>query len=164
MYKQKTHSEFSRDEHGLDITILCDDVKSPANIGGVLRLADAYGVNQIVFISDEKEKLSPKVKSVSRGAQNYLNYSFSKDYNILELDPERLWICLEITDTSIPVTELVSIPSKIGIIIGNENRGVNSELLERFASYHLKMYGNNSSMNVTNSLSAILFYLTQLIK
>jgi tRNA G18 (ribose-2'-O)-methylase SpoU len=164
MDKQKTHSQFIKDHHNLDIVVLCDDLTSPANIGGVLRLADAYGVNEVVFVSEDKEKLSPKIKSVSRGTQNYVKNSFSKDYQSIEEELDRVWICLEITKNSTPLKSLGTLPSKVGIIIGNENKGINATLLERFPAYHLKMYGNNSSMNVTNSLSAMLFYITQVIE
>ena len=161
MSKQKNHSQYNKDKHNLDIKLLCDNLVSPANIGGVLRLADAYGVSEVVFVSEDKRGISPKVKAVARGTQNYIKNSFSKDYKLLEEDPDRQWMCLEITDKSIPLSNLLSIPLKIGIIIGNESTGVNSDILERFPSYHLKMFGNNSSMNVTNSLSAMLFYITQ---
>ena len=163
MSKQKDHSQYTKKSHNLDIKVLCDNLVSPANIGGVLRLADAYGVNEVVFVSENKEKLSPKVRAVSRGAHNYVKNSFSNDYGIIEDESDRKWFCLEITENSIPLNHLESIPFKIGIIIGNESEGIDSELLKCFPSYHLKMFGNNSSMNVSNSLSAMLFYLTQVI-
>tara|TARA_B110000211_G_C14073817_1_gene551122 strand:+ start:1287 stop:1781 length:495 start_codon:yes stop_codon:yes gene_type:complete len=163
MDRQTTHSEFSKDHHNLDIVVLCDDLISPANIGGVLRLADAYGVSEVVFISEDKEKLSPKVKSVSRGTQNYVKNSFAKNNQSILEDSDRVWFCLEITEKSKPLGDLKSVPSKIGIVIGNESKGINADLLEQFPAYHLKMFGNNSSMNVTNSLSAMLFYITQVI-
>lgn len=164
MDTQITHDQFTKCKHDLDIVIFCDQLSSPANIGGVFRLADAYGAGKIIFYSEDKTTLSPKVKAVSRGAQNFVEYEFVSSPDILNEDPERNWYCLEITENSTPVAELKLSNSKIGVIIGNESKGVSYEFLKRFPAYHLKMFGNNSSMNVTNSLSAILFYITQIIK
>jgi len=84
MDKQKTHNQFESAVHNLDIIILCDHLTSPSNIGGVFRLADGYGVKEVVFISDDKTTLSPKVKAVSRGTQNFVKHRFSTDYTIIE--------------------------------------------------------------------------------
>ena len=164
MDKQKTHNQYKRDVHNLDIMILCDHLVSPSNIGGVFRLADAYGVEEVAFVSENTTTLSPKIKAVSRGTQNFVKYRFFKDYSIIDEQIDRLWICLEITENSLPLTSLESLEGKVGIIIGNESKGVSPDLIKYFPAYHLKMFGNNSSMNVANSLSAMLFYLTQVIK
>lgn len=153
---QSTHLDFKKENHSLDIVILCDSLSSPANVGGVLRLADAYGVANVVFLNGEG-KLTPRAKSVSRGTQNYVNHEFVQEY----IFDERDWFCLELTSNSQSLHDLEIKSNKIGLIIGNENKGVMNDFLTRFPSYHIKMFGNNSSMNVTNALSAALFKLTQ---
>lgn len=158
---QSSHSEFNSDHHDLDIVLLCDHVLLPANIGSVFRLADAYGVKSVIFLTEEC-KLSPKAKSVSRGTHNFVDYSMVDKINLESLGEDREWLCLEITNESKPLNELdLGSKKKIGVVIGNENKGVSEEFINSIRSYHIKMYGNNSSMNVSNSLSALLFNLTQ---
>lgn len=155
---QSDHSEFICEKHALDIVVLCDGLSSPANIGGVLRLADAYGVSKVVFLGGEKN-ITSRAKSVARGTQNYVNHEFKSKLGDLDLE-DREWICIELAKNSIPLSDLKLSSSKVGMIIGNENTGVSEVWLEKFPSFYIKMFGNNSSMNVTNALSAGLYQIT----
>lgn len=152
---QSTHSEFEKEKHDFDIVVLCDALESPANIGGVLRLADAYGVSEVVFF-EGINSLTTRAKSVSRGTQKYVNHHFLSKHDF----DEREWFCLELTSSSVALSEFKAKGRKIGVIIGNENLGVRQAFLDQFPSYHIKMFGNNSSMNVTNALSGALYQLT----
>lgn len=161
MSVQTNHREFKSNEHYIDIVLICDNVILPANIGGILRLADAYGVSEVVFKSQDN-KLSQKSKSVSRGTNKYVKHSFADNIEISDFGIDREWVCLEITDKSLPLSKFqLNKSNKIGVIIGNESQGVGTEFLLKIPAFHIKMFGMNSSMNVTNSLSAFLFHVTQ---
>ena len=153
--EQTSHYQFKTGNHNLDIVIVCDSLKSPANIGGILRVSDAFGAQEVVFLG-EKQVLTSRVKSVSRGAEKFVKYRFIENF---EFD-SRAWFCLEQTKTSTPLANFNLKSNKIGIIIGNESKGVSKKFLELFPSFHIKMFGLNSSMNVTNALSSALFHLT----
>ena len=155
LMEQTSHYEFKTENHNLDIVIVCDSLASPANIGGVLRLSDAFGVREVVFLG-AKQILTSRAKSVSRGTEKFVKYRFLENF---EFDT-REWFCLELTKSSSPITSFSLKSNKIGIIIGNENRGVQKRFLELYPSFHIKMFGVNSSMNVTNALSSALFQLT----
>ena len=155
---QTDHSEFRSENHELDIVVLCDGLTSPANLGGVLRLADAYGVSKVIFLGGE-ESITPRAKSVARGTQNYVNHEFISKLEHVDLE-DREWICIELANNSLPLSSLKLRSSKVGVIIGNENTGVSARWLDKFPSFHIKMFGNNSSMNVTNALSAGLYQIT----
>lgn len=153
---QCEHADFNKHYHNLDINIVCDGLDSPANVGAVLRLADAYGVSKVFFLGGV-DQLTSRAKSVSRGVQKYVNYEFLSNF---EFD-NRDWFCLELTSNSQPLSEFMIESKRIGLIIGNENSGVQEKYLNKFKSYHIKMYGNNSSMNVSNALSVALYELTR---
>tara|TARA_Y100000589_G_scaffold330799_1_gene381647 strand:- start:6431 stop:6931 length:501 start_codon:yes stop_codon:yes gene_type:complete len=155
--KQSKHIDFESETHNLDIVLVCDKLESPANIGGVLRLADAFGVSQVVFLGG-KQKLSPRAKSVSRGTEKYLDYRFVEKIDFDERD----WFCLELSLTSKPIRNFSLTSQKIGIVVGNEKNGVREQYLSLFPCFHIPMFGNNSSMNVASALSAALFHLTGL--
>ena len=153
--EQSSHDQFKSENHNLDIVVLCDGLLSPANIGGVLRLSDAFGVSKVVFLGGKKT-LTPRAKSVSRGSEKFIEHQFLENF---EFD-ERNWFCLELTSESKSIKKLRLKSSKVGLIIGNESKGVQKKFLELYPSFHIRMFGTNSSMNVTSALSAVLFELT----
>lgn len=153
---QSIHSDFKSESHGLDIVVVCDSLESPANVGGVLRLADAYGVNKVIFLGGIDE-FTQRAKSVSRGTQKFVDFTFTNEFDF----DDREWFCLELATDSKPLVNFKPESNKIGVIIGNERSGVREEFLSRYPSYHIKMFGNNSSMNVTNALSGALYQITQ---
>ncbi len=153
---QSIHEDYQRENHQLDITIVCDSLESPANVGGVLRLADAYGVSKVIFLRGVDE-FTQRAKSVSRGTQKFVDFTFANEFDF----DDREWFCLELATDSKPLVNFKLESNKIGVIIGNERSGVREEFLSRFSSYHIKMFGNNSSMNVTSALSGALYQITQ---
>ncbi|MBI34768.1 MAG: hypothetical protein CMP67_05315 [Flavobacteriales bacterium] len=153
--KQFTHFDFKSENHDLDIVVVCDGLNSPANIGGVLRVADAFGVSEVVFLS-EKKKMTPRAKSVSRGTEKFVPHSFVEKFDFDNRD----WFCLEFSSISKSIGHLKLNSKKIGLIVGNENEGVQEKFLADFPNFHIDMYGKNSSMNVTNALSIALFKVT----
>ena len=152
---QLVHSDFNSENHQLDIVVLCDGITSPANVGGVMRLADAYGVTKVVFLKGISQ-CSARAKSVSRGTHHFVNHSFLSQFKLDERD----WFCLEYTSESRPLKSFSLKSRKIGVIIGNENTGVYDSFLKDYPSFHIQMFGRNSSMNVTQALSAALFHIT----
>lgn len=154
---QSTHEQFEKHKSNKDIVILCDGIESPANIGSILRLADAFGVSKVYF-SNGIQELTKRAKSVSRGTEKHVNFEFITKPQF----DDRYWFCLELTTTSSPLSESPSNKQKLGIIVGNENSGVSDHYLNKFPSFHIKMFGNNSSMNVSNALSAALYEITRL--
>ena len=47
MQLQHHNTSFKKQEHS--IILICDSVNSPANMGGLLRLADSFGVQKVIF-------------------------------------------------------------------------------------------------------------------
>jgi len=72
-------------------------------------------------------------------------------------------ISLEITDTSTPLSSFNTLSSKkIALIIGSENFGVSESLISLSDTVlHIDMYGNNSSMNVSQAAGIALYELSK---
>lgn len=155
---QLTHYDFKGATHPLDIIVLCDNLVSPANVGAVLRLVDAFGARKVIFYKGVKA-LTRRSKSVSRGTEAFVNIEFSNE--VPKFDAGRFWFNLELTSDSTSLSELQLASNKIGIVVGNEIEGVSSEFLQKHPSFHVKMFGKNSSMNVASALSVALYHCTQ---
>lgn len=163
---QHTHQStpFSLKKH--NIVLICDGVSSPANIGGLLRLGDAFGVAQILFANAVIDFTSPRLRRAARNSHTNIPHAMvddiegclaefkSQDYQV---------IALEISSRSKPIQQIEYFDEhKIALVIGNERHGVSDEVLAMVhETAHIEMFGSNSSMNVTQAAAIALFEFTK---
>ena len=144
--------------------MVCDGLKSPSNIGALFRVCDALGIPEIIFCNTEINFNSPRLKKTARNTQGYVSNSEKKHtlstINKLK-DNDFKIIALEITDSSESIENLSLLSDqKIALIIGNEQEGVPDSILTNSdLCLHVDMYGKNSSMNLTQATSIVLYTL-----
>lgn len=164
---QLTHSDIKFFQKKFPITVVCDNVSNAPNIGSILRLADAFGVEKVYFCG-EHIPIGRRMKKTSRATENVVDYEVCTDISrvIQNLQAnEYQLIGLEITSNSIPLNSFRPLESKaIAVIIGGENHGIQEHILsECDVSVHIPMYGQNSSMNVTHATAIILNKITNML-
>ncbi|MDC7998379.1 TrmH family RNA methyltransferase [Gilvibacter sediminis] len=165
---QLTHDQNPFKPKSFPIALLTDGVRSPANIGGLFRLMDAFGIKDIFLADSQVDLNSSRLKRTARGTERKLNilaYDTAADAlaAIQEQRPEAKLIALEITSDSevIDSFEVASTVEYI-LVLGGELHGVSEPILAQCEKVvHIPMYGNNSSMNVTQSAAIALHTLTQ---
>ncbi|WP_108869338.1 TrmH family RNA methyltransferase [Aquimarina aquimarini] len=148
------------------VTLICDSVNSPANIGSIFRIADSFAVEQIYFCGEDITVVSKRMQRTSRSTHEIIPYHQEDDSIAIAqefISKGYTLLALEITDTSIPVSQYkIGVDEKIALVIGEENFGVSDELLSLVnQSIHINMYGNNSSMNVATATGIALYEITK---
>ncbi|MEW7291664.1 TrmH family RNA methyltransferase [Aquimarina sp. 2304DJ70-9] len=166
MNQQLHHDNNQFTKKRFPITLVCDRVNSPANIGSLFRIADSFGVEQIYFCGENVTVVSKRMQRTARSTHEFIPYKQSKQIiDIIEqLKAEGYTILsLEITENSIPVSEYLLKPSeKVALIIGEENFGVSEKVLALSKqNVHINMYGKNSSMNVATATGIALYEITK---
>ncbi len=163
--KQLTHKHFKNDFKKREIIVLCDHVKSPANIGGIFRLADAFAISEIVFHGTHINLTSNRLKKTARNTHKSIPFSESenliKEIDILKTQGYTI-LALEITSKSIPIASFdITGYDKIALVIGDERNGITPDILNNVnQTLHIPMYGHNSSMNVTQATAIALYCLS----
>ena len=162
---QLSHNQFVLSSHSKEIIILCDHIHSPANQGAIFRLADAFGVKEILFIGAPIDIQSARLKKTARSTQQHITYSHHEcvTTQLKHLQEEGYQcLALEITDASIPISQLSITQDKIVLILGNEQEGVSQDVLKDVDKVmHIPMYGQNSSMNVAQAAAIALYHISQ---
>lgn len=164
--KQLSHTETPISPRTFPIMVLCDGITLPANIGAIFRLADAFGVEKVVFRGQKLDVSGRKVKQVSRSTHQWVSHYQTTD---LEAEISKLKvegyqiIALEITDQCKPIHELkIGKEQKIALVVGSETHGVSKKVLDLCdQAIHIPIYGRNTSMNVSNALAIILYDITR---
>ena len=131
------------------------------------RIADSFGVSKIYFHKSSPSINNNNVKRTARNTIGQINHSVYKNFEetIQQLKKEgNTIIGIEITDESVDIQNFdFKNHKKIVLIVGSERNGIkNTAYLDYTLS--IPMYGRNSSMNVTHSLSIALYEATNQIK
>ena len=168
MTLQHSHKSTPFSPKQFPIILICDGIKSPANIGGLFRICEAFGVSEVIFGAGRFDINSARIQRTSRGTHLKVPYSQVTDISdiIQQLkDQQYKVIALEITQTSILIENLSFNPTdKIALIVGSEQQGISEELLEATTLHaHIEMFGNNSSMNAVQATGIALYILTKTI-
>ncbi len=168
MSQQKTHYNTELSSHDFSIIICCNGISSPANIGSIFRLADAFGVEKILFDTEEVDISSARLRRTARSTEKNVPFQATIDLypNITELKKEGYEvIAIEITDTSISLSKTLLSNQKLVLLLGNESFGVSQSLLELCDQHlHIDMFGLNSSMNVAQATGIALYEVTKQLK
>ncbi len=140
-------------EHRLDVTIVLDQVRSPYNVGSVLRLIDNFGFRRLVHNSEWLRLDHPQLCKSARGCQKWIPVELKQDL----VD----WLNVE----ALPVIGLETSPQAIDIeawepqspciiVIGNEVYGIANELRNCCKTLiKIPMFGFKKSMNLHHALA-----------
>lgn len=147
--------------------LIADHLRTPENMGSVLRLAANIGALKTLFISETAHSFKNyKIKKTASGAfdktdwticsLNDLDHEIPADYSL---------IAMETTGKAINIYNF-EFPEKIALIIGNEVSGISKELLDKANPHlHIPIPGPISSLNTTHALSIALFeWYRQMVK
>lgn len=161
MVEQLTHKTTLQREEKFPLVLLCDGVIGPANIGGLFRISDAFGVSEIVFSDSNINFSSGRLKRTSRNTSKKTAYKVTNSIisEIVRLRSEGfMMVGLELTTHSVPIETFECSPGRrIGLIVGGENNGISKEVLQELdVIFHITMYGKNSSMNVVQATGIAL--------
>ena len=168
MEHQHTHKTIPFSKEHFPIVILCDRLESPANVGGLFRICEAFGVAKILFYNGHIDFSSNRLKRTARATHRYVDYTICKDIKgTLREYIEKGYevVSLEVSD-KIVATEKISLNKKaIVLIIGNEKFGISQEILALTSKHmHIEMYGENSSMNVVQATGIALYTIVNKLK
>jgi RNA methyltransferase, TrmH family len=139
------------------IILALDDIQDPGNLGTIIRLADWFGIKQIICSSDSADCYNPKVVQATMGsiARVGVFYTDLADWLLQNKNVKQYAAALD----GRPVNEMNKIREGI-LIIGNESRGV-SEAVMKLADGKVAILriGDAESLNAAVATGIILSHL-----
>ncbi|MGB1988737.1 MAG: TrmH family RNA methyltransferase [Flavobacteriales bacterium] len=115
----------------LDITsntvLALDGVKDPGNLGTIIRLADWFGVEDIICSDDCVDYLNPKVVQSSMGSFTRVNLHYTSLIDAFKKYSDYKLIMTVLNGT--PLSEMTNADKKI-VVMGSESKGISNEILE----------------------------------
>ncbi|MCD8422429.1 TrmH family RNA methyltransferase [Tenacibaculum finnmarkense] len=161
--KQLTHYDIENKQQTFPITIVCDAIRTPENIGMCFRIAESFGVQKIFLHQSSPSIQNRNVKRTARNTIAQIEHEIYDDFNqvIKQLKAEgNTIIGIEVADKSVALQNFdFSSEEKIVLLLGSERNGIEN-INNVDATVAIPMFGRNSSMNVIHSLSIALYETT----
>ena len=115
----------------LDITsntvLALDGVKDPGNLGTIIRLADWFGVEDIICSDDCVDYLNPKVVQSSMGSFTRVNLHYTSLMDAFKKYSDYKLFMTVLNGT--PLSEMTNTDKKI-VVMGSESKGISNKILE----------------------------------
>ncbi len=138
--------------------IIALDLRTPMNIGGIIRLAGNIGCRKVLFTGDEHHFRMAKIRRTATTGYGHVDWQFCEhhqwqkqipvDYSIVAVETVK-------EATSIFNTKLIG---KYAFVVGNERYGIDEKSLASCDSaVYIPMPGIVKSMNVAQAANVVLF-------
>lgn len=136
-------------------SLLLEDLSDPGNMGTIIRIADWFGIEQIIATSNSTDFYSPKVVASSMGSLARVNVYHSNLENFLDHFNGSIYAGhLE----GKPLNLVNHNNSPFALIMGSESHGLSQQLLNHpnIELVTIPKYGNAESLNVGVATGIIL--------
>lgn len=107
--------------------LVLDGIQDPGNLGTLIRLADWFGIENIICSEDTVDVYNPKVIQASMGSFVRVNLYYCNLKEFLDRT-ENISIATDMDGSNI---YRYSFPSNLNLILGNEGNGIRTELFEK---------------------------------
>lgn len=135
--------------------VLLDNVQDPGNVGAILRVAAAAGVDAVHLSRGCADVWSPKCLRGGQGAQFRVAIHDESDLpELIESFPGLVHAAMPAATTSLYDLDL---HGPVGFIFGNEGAGVGEQLGQRARAFGIPMPGRVESLNVATAAAVCLF-------
>ena len=145
-----------------EIEVVLDQVRSPYNVGSILRIIDNFGLKGMVHSSSWISLGHPQLIKAARGCEKWIPVRLEKDLISYLKNSSLPVIGIENNDQAEDLNNWLP-PEKCIIILGNESYGIASALQKACCkTIQIPMYGFKKSMNVTHALAIIAHKISEL--
>lgn len=137
------------------VEVVIDQVRSPFNVGSILRLIDNFSFESLVHSTSWLNIAHPQLKKAARGCDKWVPVKFQSDLNEYLVNINRSVIGIENDKTAVKIWDW-EVPESCVIVLGNESYGIAENIkkcCDKIVS--IPMFGYKSSLNVNHSLAII---------
>ena len=110
------------------VSLVLDGIQDPGNLGTIVRIADWFGVGQVVCTRDSADVFSPKATQSTMGSISRVQVLYEDPARLMDLLPDLPVYAAVLEGKSIFEQPRIT---KGWIVVGNESKGIRGELLQR---------------------------------
>lgn len=150
----------NKSTHTPALLVILDSLEDPHNLGAILRIADAVGVDGLILPKNRSVGLTGTVAKVSTGAIEHVRVSEVVNLvtTIKYLKSKGYWIVALENTPEASDYRMIKYDMPIALIVGGEGKGISRLVLENSDFLvKLPMYGHVNSLNASVSCGIMLY-------
>lgn len=148
-------------EPTLNVEVAFDQIRSPYNVGSILRIIDNFGFKGLVHSSPGLRLDHPQLVKASRGCRQWIPARFVENLPDYFRQADIPVIGIENDPEAIPVSSWDP-PEQCILVVGNEEYGIADAVRSCCSrTIHIPMAGFKRSMNVHHALSIVGFRIVE---
>lgn len=144
--------------------VVCPDVTDPENLGAIIRISSAFGVNALLFGSRCSDPFSRRILRVSMGTVFKLPIAISSNlpWDLERLKAADVELAATILDPAAVRLHEYHRPSRLALMFGNEGDGLPPEVTATAdVKLTIPMQNGTDSLNVSVAAGVFLYHCTQ---
>lgn len=142
------------------LVLILDEIQDVGNLGAILRSADAFAVDAIIYKkNNQASPFNEVVIKTSTNAVSYLTLCETPNLSnaIEKLKSIGFWVYASCLDDKSVSYKKVSYANKSAIVIGNEQRGVSPLVIKNSdVTINIPQFGHVQSLNVSVATGILL--------
>ncbi len=163
---KRTPMEKIADAIRVPLVVVVDNVRSLYNVGSMFRTSDGAMIEKLFLTGYTPHPPRKEIEKTALGSTVSVPWEYRKDPTevLHEMKNKgRTICCLELTDSSIPYTEMTKANYPICLVVGNEIAGVSKDLIDLSdISIEIPMFGIKQSLNVAVAFGIAVFELARI--
>ena len=147
----------------LPVVVILDNIRSLHNVGSVFRTSDAFRIQKIILCGLTCTPPHAEIHKTALGAEYSVDWVYSNNIieTISDLKSEGYYVyAVEQAHESIMLGDLkIDIKKKYAIILGNEVKGVQQEVVDNCDScIEIPQFGTKHSLNVSVASGIVIWH------
>ena len=141
-----------------DVVLVVEQLRSPGNLGTILRTAEAVGCKAAVFVGPLSDPFCPSAVRASMGSLFAIPVVRTSAAQFREWATRRGVVCIGLSPEAKPVWASKPVDSPVALLIGEERKGLSTTMRSMCdATISLPMVGQADSLNVAIATGVILY-------
>lgn len=152
----------------IPLIVILDNVRSLHNVGSVFRTSDAFLIEEVYLCGITATPPHAEIHKTALGAEDTVDWKYYKNTldAITELKEKGYHVAaIEQAENSIMLDQLELKQDKYAIILGNEVKGVDQEVMNHCDScIEIPQFGTKHSLNVSVTSGIIIWEMFKQLK
>ncbi len=141
------------------ISLMLDDIQDPGNMGTIIRIADWFGIKNIICSINCADSYNPKVVQASMGSLGRVNIIHTNLIDFINNNKDIRVFAATLSGKSFAFFNKIN---EGFILIGNESKGVDEDLLQLASGQiTISKFGKAESLNAAVATGIILSHIVK---